>query len=221
LKLKAAQSLALFALMGSRTLHPAEQPELDRQPHLWSPEHRIQQRLDDDAGRQRIDRAVEDGKLTQRPPSGAIYVDGAADPELLLPWELFQSLIMRTMVAEDPSRALNRGHFEQVRRRLGLPPTFWTDLESVAGHFVGSLRAQMRLASEHPKNAAANAGAMALLQSNDCAKRAQALAAARARFGQERFDRFLYEAVAPELTVVDDASALDEERLLRVEEGCP
>lgn len=222
--MKVQISFGVIALASLATLAPArsqERPAAERPAHQWPLEERLQRRLDADAAQERIAYALATKRLAQRPPIGSIYVDGGANPELLLPWEIFQQLILQGTVAPAPGRSAYRDYLDEARQRLGLPANFWAGLETAAAPLIRSLRDQSQLAEEVQNGKVAGIDSFKELQRDDCANRARGLAAARRLFGPERFDRFLYEAVAPTMTIVGDASAGDAQRLQWIADGCP
>ena len=101
----------------------------------------------------------------------------------------------------------------------GLPPDFWTRLETISATYLGDLREERKRASD--KSAVGRALAMAgraSLERKTCHDRALALRAARTIFGQS-LDRFMYEYVAPGRTDYHDEIS-DESVLRSREEGC-
>jgi len=88
---------------------------------------------------------------------------------------------------------------------------------------VQSRRAQRGLArglpGASPEERARILARIAVLQEDNCAARAAAYASARAALGGERFDRFLYVAVAPDM-YIRARSAADSIRLRFIQGGC-
>lgn len=152
------------------------------------------------------------------PPPGVVVIKGVERPELLTGIELFGQLLS-TAFAPDP-RA--RDFWRETYGRAGLPGSndseFWQRIEELAAPIL-EIRERERGAIERwkldgtPPTADWELPAPAL----QCQVRARALAAARREFTPQLFDRFLYEAVAPRMTIV---SSRNESELRYVEEGC-
>lgn len=191
-------------------------------PHEWKDQNRIARRLDLVENQRRTERAIAEGRLQRAPASGAVYIDGAANPEILMPFEVFQRLLMAGFLGSDDARHTARASLEPGRVAAGLPPDFWPQLESAAGPLIRSLVGQQRVAEEiRSGKSTLRSSDLKAMQANDCRDRAHGLSAARRAFGTSRFDRFLYESVAPQMGLVSDFDANDGERLLWIEEGCP
>ena len=141
-------------------------------------------------------------------------ITGKENPELLLPTELFKNLVELTLVSEDPKF---RAHFQEkfrVRAKaLNLGEDFFAVLEELSREYVTESARIRKLSGEDPKAGAGAQYASALAQ---CALVTRSLADVRKRYG-ESFDRFLYEAVAPETNVSTD---MNRDRLLFMERGC-
>jgi len=159
-----------------------------RQP-AWSltTEERLAIRLDAAKMRQReIARSESQRSVTAEPvvPRYETYViDGCRDPELFLPTELFDALLLR--------------------------------LDQSDGAFASKRDALERISARYREAKRAKADPDEL-----CRLRALALAMARAEFGAAAFDRFLYEAVAPSLSMSFRRSEDAAERLRDQEQGC-
>lgn len=143
----------------------------------------------------------------ERPEGVITYViDGRRNPELFLPHELFSSLLTGVRLRE-PLRTKQRGFFRESIRRFGFEDElFWRELERAAADLTSMLETKRVDASPD----------------EGCRQRHRALQTAREIFGRQRFDRFLYEVVAPAAqqssatNVSDPAAALKREA-----EGCP
>lgn len=100
----------------------------------------------------------------------------------------------------------------------GTPESFWQRLAEVAAPIL-EIRERERRAIERWKvdGTPVTADWKLPAPATQCEVRARALAAARQEFTPQRFDRFLYQAVAPPMTVV---SSMNESELTYVEEGC-
>jgi hypothetical protein len=148
---------------------------------------------------------------------------GKTHPELFLPHEVFREFI--NLAFKGPPRAsqiVREGFAPEVRRHQ-LPADFWERLQSISAVYVadlwadGDLLAAVQQQSGNAKRRAEQA--LALKQTDVCRSRADALAAARREFGQERLDRFLYEVMAVNMFHSADR-LLDAEQLRKAERGC-
>jgi hypothetical protein len=142
---------------------------------------------------------------------------GRDNPELLLPFEIFRRLI-RVGFASDPEvRDVYRQSLEQARREVGLPDDFWVRLEAITS--------RVRLKSAAPQMQAVEMGQEQTVMTPEarvlCSERAAALARARAEFGEDTFDRFLYLGVAPSMFIATVGEGPTPELLLEFEKGCP
>jgi len=160
-----------------------------RQP-AWSltTEERLAIRLDAAHMRQReIARSESQRGVKAAEPVVPRYetyvIDGCRDPELFLPTELFDALLLR-LAQSDGAFASERDAIERISARY-----------------------------REAKRAKADPDEL-------CRLRALALAMARAEFGAAAFDRFLYEAVAPSLSMSFRRSEDAAERLRDQEQGC-
>jgi hypothetical protein len=92
--------------------------------------------------------------------------------------------------------------------RFGFPADFWKRLDALLAFHTSDLQAERDLLASLSKvNGAARERldrSLQLQQDDVCRGRAEGLALARDTFGRERFDRFLYEVVAPNTFYVAD-----------------
>ncbi len=205
-------------------------PVSPKHPWQWTDEERVEVRFDPNAMKARLDRhfakAEAEGRSIRFPPQ--LVVDGASNPELLMPWEVFERLL--TSGFSDGPRvreAFRASVAEQATAILGSKHNLWAILEDVAFDFLASRREEMALA--RTVRAATSAerkkifAEIEVVQSPQCGYRADALRAARLVYGADSFDRFLYEAVAPRGTLVgslDRTRAEHRSLLLFVQGGC-
>ncbi|MGH2405059.1 MAG: hypothetical protein ACRDGN_11415, partial [bacterium] len=158
------------------------------------------------------------------PAPGFAVINGARNPELLLPWEIFQHFLSQTF---NPVALLQ----EDFRRRAAelapggeLPVSFWARLQFAGSEFlnaVGTRRALLNELARTPE--AARAPILSRIEAASegyCQKRLRALERARNEFGADWFDRFLYLAVAPDIGMVWPENESWPEQLRQVEEGC-
>lgn len=167
----------------------------------WTLDERIAVRMDAAARAARWEAARAAGEV----PAGVETDDivlGSRNPELLMPSELMDRVSL-AFFGEHAKQEQWRKTWAAGAEILG--PDFWGRLESVAGPYFDSHRRLAELARRVP---VATDLEQRLLQEDQqvafqsqCRLRAEALAAARAAFGPERFDRFLYGLVAPGVKV--------------------
>jgi hypothetical protein len=151
---------------------------------------------------------------------GRIVVEGKRNPELLMPWELMS----RIPDAYHPDPIWVEHHRHLWAPRVGISPTgmFWDQLYKAAEEYIATareiagLRAQWSAAHEADRPAIETQ--ITEREHTMCWRRADALANARLAFGRCAFDRFLYEAVAPDLHV--SSSNETAASTLWVEGGC-
>jgi hypothetical protein len=151
-------------------------------------------------------------------------VDGARNPEILTPFELMDSLLgVHSFLDKDRGRK-EKFHREWAARR---------GAEHLGSGFVEELRVLFEpMIAVHYERRRVNAtGEYQPVQTEnrDCRATAEALVLARATYGEEKFHRFLYEVIAPEVSFSTSSSSpesfyeadrwLDEWRWF--EEGCP
>lgn len=179
-------------------------------PHRWALEDRLNERRDVASIRTRIETAQATGRLAATPPPGAFYLDGTANPELFLPWELFQRLILQSYLAPDGVKEEFRHHVAQSAGalHLQLPVRFWSDLAAAANPLIASLQLQKDTVEKaRTSGSLVDSVALAALQRQDCRLRAKSLAAAREVLGEEFFDRLLYEVIAPSTVIIGSISS--------------
>ena len=197
-------------------------------PWEWTLDERIAARTDPQAARERL---REPGMrrpvpVEQSSPAAAPVVeafDGTTHPELFLPYQVFEQLIIMAFAAHPRSTQVNRAGLNPEVVKHGLPADFWERLEVIATVHTADQRAVWdSLAAVGRQSGAARQRAEEILQMKNldaCRSRADALAAARKEFGQERFDRFLYEVIAIHMFTVGDRLP-DADLLRKAEEGC-
>ena len=180
-----------------------------RRPWQWTDAERIAARADRHLAEERI--AAHGHRLAPSSSSPAIsatpagdVIDGHVHPELFFRWELFRLLLNGAFAPSEEGRRI----FREARAELApapLPPEFWSRLEAASRDYLrindaaralnaraGSARGRERDLLTQQSNA---------LQAGQCANLTRALETARASFGAEAFDRFLYESVAPTATI--------------------
>ncbi|HUP62490.1 MAG TPA: hypothetical protein VNA69_18950 [Thermoanaerobaculia bacterium] len=130
---------------------------------------------------------------------GNSVVDGSLDPGIFAPIELMDQVIL--VFNADPDR---RQKFRREWTARGAPELlgndFWNRLHVMLGPAIAIERENRRVGAlppaERDEVMQSRAAHQPFNDGGECAARADALAAARAAWG-EVFDRFLYEVVAP------------------------
>jgi len=134
--------------------------------------------------------------------------NGRTHPELFLPTEVFHEFIKMSCTGEQQQRDLIRHAMAADVARYGFPADFWNRLDALLSFHVSDLQAERDLlASRSKEDGAARERLERSLQmkrDDVCRGRAEGLALARDTFGRERFDRFLYQVVAPNMFYVAD-----------------
>jgi hypothetical protein len=205
--------------------------QAQRQPWEWTDEERLAVRYDAKSVAERAAAAAADPhgprfhsqKAGPQPLAKKTMqvIVGDRNPELFMPYELFDTFLAGGFVQNDPS--LFRQEIDERGAYLELPADFWPVMQEITKTFVTSRREQMRLGRtlngpDDPRQAEVQA-AIKRLQAGDCAARADALAEARRRFGRTVIDRLLYELMAPgSLHFSDDP--FPPARLLEIARGC-
>jgi len=140
--------------------------------------------------------------------------NGRTNPELFLPYQVYEELVLVAFGHDARSEEIVRQGFAAEVSRHGLPNDFWERLHATAKSYLTDERALRDALERGEKNA------VPLHQASLCRSRAAGLAAARTEFGRERFDRFLYEVIAVNMfsTVFDQPD--DPELLRQAERGC-
>jgi hypothetical protein len=199
----AVLTLLVIAVAGTSSANePVPQPAW-----RWSAEERIASRTSAELARKRMrpENAEQQG-LADR-------FTGKTHRALFLPYEVFESLVSMGFEGDAWTSQTGQAGFAQDLRRHGLPVDFWERLRTLSAVYRADVRAVRELGS--------NAGAdlRTLKHTVLCQSRADALAASRAEFGRERFDRFLYDVIAVKMFYFADR--LPEPAVLRrLDGGC-
>jgi hypothetical protein len=149
-------------------------------------------------------------------------IDGRTHPELFMPYELFDHLLLA--LSSDGARARRyHGLFDPRVRAFGYDDTrFWTILRSAA---IPYLRAREEHEKRHERHTVfrlpGGGTSMVAIHRDDCAARIEALQKARRALGGVEFDRFLYSMVAATDQHSEGGSAADRAQQLRyMARGC-
>ncbi|HEY0144176.1 MAG TPA: hypothetical protein VGF48_25035 [Thermoanaerobaculia bacterium] len=135
--------------------------------------------------------------------SGVVVI-GKHNPELFMPWELMAHVVGFLADEERFARYVPRWADRGAATRLG--DDYLPRLQKIVGSVIAAENERERLQLLKNSGKASNPGAVqaewSRANASLCPLRAEALAAARAEFGREAFDRFLYEAVAPDVIII-------------------
>lgn len=181
----------------------------------WAMTHaeRLEVRMNPTARAERVRQSEQRaGRTTGVPPADVL--DGRTHPELFFPMELFETLVR---VGFGPSSATYPKMLQQRSSDLFQSPGEWERFEEITAEYRSLLQAQSAALSRFDQPTVDD------LQKKKCRAGALALAASREAFGAERFDRILYEIVAPD---VSSSYSLDTDfqkvarALIAKEEGC-
>jgi hypothetical protein len=200
----------------------APAPAAGREPWRWTDEERLAARFDPESIRERREEYQKQQRARNsnaRAVSQTVnIIDGTRNPELLLPWELFQTLVLRALSDDSPAREPNRHRYAQLAPWIAGAPDFWSRLETAALPFTDAIERSRESGRIERESGIPPAPEEA---SDFCRSRLVALEAAREAFGRERFDEFLYTTLAPgRVTFTDGHDAPTPSRLLWIGRGC-
>lgn len=199
---------------------PVAQPSYHpREPWKWTLEERLAVRFDPVHMRRR---ATENEAENDAPPypEGTCIVEGARYPELLMPFELFSGLLRRVFSPVDEMRETYRQEILEQGRALGFDESLWPVLEDLARDEILSMKKARGSAKLYDEKGIRPPGLNTAEQKAECAKRAQARRAVRAYLGGERFDRLLYEIIAPHIAIFTADHPERKEQIRLLEKGC-
>jgi hypothetical protein len=151
---------------------------------------------------------------------GRIVVEGKRNPELIMPWELMD----RVPDAYHPDPIWSDHYRSLWSPRVGIShtATFWDQLYEAAKEYIDTAREiallRVQWSAAHEADRPAIQKQINEREHTMCWRRADALVNARLALGRCAFDRFLYQAIAPDLRVSssDETAATT----LWVEGGC-
>lgn len=179
----------------------------------WTLDERLRLRYDREHMRQRRLAAAQDDpapggeaqaieKVLEQ--EGQVVVFGSMNPELLLPWELFQQLISTAFSLDQDTRDVWRQVYQQRGPGLRLDEVFWDRLGTTAEVYIASMQSQRRAADRalQTGNSPDQTEEREKEGTRVCRLMIETLDDVRQVFGEEHFDRILYEAVAPGFFVI-------------------
>lgn len=148
--------------------------------------------------------------VSESAPTYSTVIDGKMNPELFLPHELLEGLVMQLRPDDLSPVNVSEDLRAAIERRFGESELFWARLVAVAGRYV--------------KLEYAEPGSDVLAQHLEmCRARAEALRLAELQFGEQEFREFLYSDVAPRafLSIAGNRKIDPKEELRYEAEGCP
>jgi hypothetical protein len=224
---KKAAGVVILLLSLSITAQTVPTDPLRKPAWEWTLDERIARRLDPDAIRARAAahrRAMGENDWTPADPV-RFTIDGKRDPELLLPFELFNSILGG--VDDDPihRELIQRIYREKIRESGWDEEFFWPMLQKATAEYWRTTEKRLALERKTRYVPAAERNSLSAetetLGLTGCRLRAEAFQAVRQKLGAEKFDRFLYENVAPNVGIGSDFPAGNEAWRLRfIEGGC-
>jgi hypothetical protein len=229
----------LLSLAGAEQAPPPEIRTLPtRKPAWeWTIEERIAKRIDPASIHERAEAEREqnfkDGftpefhaSIGMPNPTEHFIVQGGRDPELLLPFELFGSILQGVDTDPEEPRGWRARYRASIREFGWEEQTFWNTLQEASAEYRKIQHERLALEYSAPslplvERRAATIKAEALGISN-CRLRAKALQTVREKLGRDKFDHFLYEKVAPNVSISSGLPFVNNEewRLKFVEGGC-
>lgn len=195
----------MFVLTACLAILPAGRPQQNA-PWDIPDRDRAARRFDPSASAARRARAIAEGHASPTRDGGTIFVLGRHNPELLMGTELLGMLAVVYAPETQAGRKFRGLWWQKGIDRFGTD--FWTRLQEVAAPFIDRETETRRRLREGPQREAI-AEAEAPSGTDLCLLRANALSAARERFGRNRFDAFLYEVVAPDAGVIETSGSPD------------
>lgn len=212
--------MVVLLLLASQGLADAAKVHFRKPAWQWTLDERLAARFDPAAQAARK-AAHRDVIAHLRLGSPADVVDGHETPELYLPTELFSHLLRVAFPAAGAEGALARRAIEERAAPLGFTPDLWPRLEAAVSPHLDLRLGSSKLFGHGPALGGKGlfgqpTGELAL-----CRHQAEALAAAKAEFGEPAFLRFLYEAVAPTARLTYSVNWMSRAEARFIEQGCP
>ena len=197
----------------------------------WSDEDRVRTRFDPKAIRERA--AAHAANAGTQPsvhlqavpsdrfrPSQQHVLDGARNPELFLPAELLD-VLLQGLHSDPKMRAPARLALAKGIHEMGYAEAdFWNKLQRLSAPY---LALKSRPGNTSIQRVRAPDGKMVSfpMDVDRCVARHDVLQSSRAAFGAQKFQRFLYTAIAPEVQRSDGTQQIDPaQELLFVARGC-
>jgi hypothetical protein len=220
-------------IVSAQTVPPEKQPPPARKPAWeWTLDERIAKRIDPVQIRERA--LASEKNLVERggfKPEEVIpvrfTVEGWRDPELFMPSELFHSILSGVWVEREMARDTRKRYRQQILDAGWDENLFWQIVEEASAEYWKTTNDRLALqqASSTQPLTLAERRALSIqaesLNVPGCRLRLEALWTVRQKLGAGKFDRFLYEAIAPKISISSNLPFGNEEwRLRYIESGC-
>lgn len=227
-----ALALAAFFLGGSAVAQTQEnaaatkQEKPEKPAWQWTLDERLAARFDPEGMKRR---AAEDAALRRKSeiqfgerfdaPDDQLALDGRKEPALFLPGELFNALLSSAFHENAFHEQEVRSWIEERAAILGFGSDIWVRLEKVTAPYL-RLRdeSHLRALEAHARSEDYETSEKETLEI--CRAQAQALAAAKAEFGEQAFLRLLYEVRASTLSITYIGTEGTSDHLRFREGGC-
>ena len=186
----------------------------------WTLDERLAARFDPaaQAARQAAHRDALAGLHLGGP---ADMVDGRESPELYLPTELFNQLLDVAFLDLEFLGPERRHSIETRASSLGFKSDLWPRLEAAVSPYLKLRRTPYTLFGSQAPLGGRGLFGQPSRELSLCHLQAEALASAKAEFGERAFLRLLYEAVAPTTRLSYTINSLSRAQAKYIEEGCP
>jgi len=210
----------------------ATSPPLE--PWKWTLDQRMAARFDSVSRAARVASAHDrESQLHRRNPSAlsmpntpaaSDIIDGSSHPELFTPTELFEHFVWMAYTLDSPVwRESMRQRSDDILRT----DADWRKLDAIVAAYAQNLRRESELSQRQGQSSAAQRRELlreqSLVLADRCSIERQALRAARATFGVDRFNRFLYLVAARGYSssyVPENDFAETRKRLQETERNC-
>src|SRR5436305_5908869 len=231
--------LAVGFLVGAapmRAVEPSTKDNAGKPAWQWTLDERLAKRFDPEARRARIAAkiAAEATYKTEAEAAEAAgdfaeksrredldVINGRRNPELFLPVELFNILLLNAFPPGGIDPAGYRGMIEPHAAALGFGADFWLRLGRVAAPVLDFEREREKLAKTNPARLHRQEGSEINAEEiSACRDRAEALVKAETEFGKEPFLRLLYDVIAPSSEVTYSLRGGIVEQARAMERGC-
>jgi len=212
--MKTVTSFCVFLLFSASALAA---PKTERRAWEWTVDQRIALRTDPVAASERVSASRKSLKIGTNQANAQNARDrfsGTTHPELFLPTEVFDELMKLAFLLKPRVNDAFRQEMAPIVAEYGLPKDFWERLRNVSAIYIADANRAHDLPERNDFDREFNRN-YALL----CRSRVDALTKARQEFGAERFDRFLYEAIARNMFNTSFGPE-DAHALRQMEAGC-
>ena len=205
--------IGLFIVAPAILISAQQEPSHPAEPWRWTLDERVAVRFDPAARAARVAEA-EARDARYRVAAGRAYtestaskkpsdvIDGKLHPEMFFPTELFEQLVTMAYTWNDTPfwrRAIAQSSWDILSDERD-----WGQLDTLVASYALNLQRDLDLLKEEGRAGRARRSEIeaerAKLHSSKCRLEKEALHRVRVYFGEERFNRFLYTAVAPQFS---------------------